>query len=117
MTQDALPTYLSLALSERGERLGIDFHTYRQLVHTVFGVIEPPLPSLMAIYRTDCGCALDIFSSAKCLTLSINSTAKQLCLFSCDLDSTQERCLVSLSTSVEDWKRLGEIARKEILCG
>jgi hypothetical protein len=81
------------------------------LCATALAVIEGVPDCFMGIYRLpgEAGCALDIWTSDRCLTVQINSQTKQLGLFLySDLDSPLERmCILSVNSSGEEWRRLG----------
>jgi len=116
---EALPDYVNVERWEAGASFSLPFGTYRRLCATALTVIEGIPDHFMAIYRLpgDAGCALDIFTGDRCLTVQINCQAKQLALFlNSDLDSPLDpACILSVGNSHEDWKRLGQMARTEIL--
>jgi hypothetical protein len=110
----APPEYLHLKADERGEGLGISWDDYRALARTALKVIKD-IPYEMGIYRWPEGAALDIWSGDRCLTIQINSAAKELSLFRAEMDGAGVICLLTVSNSEEDWRELGRIARREIL--
>jgi hypothetical protein len=116
---EALPDYVNVERWETGASFSLPFGTYRRLCATALTVIEGVPDSFMGIYRLpgEAGCALDIWTSDRCLTVQIIPKVKQLALFLySDLDSSLESmCILSVSNSDEDWRRLGRMARTEIL--
>jgi hypothetical protein len=114
---DLLPAYLEVSRFETGRTLGLDHQTYRCLCYTALGIIEGVPGRFMGIYRQPGrGAVLDIWSASKLLIICTDPSANRLELFLCpDLDSPSDpACIVSISNSKEDWKRLGRIARNEI---
>jgi hypothetical protein len=107
--------YVSVAPDECGSSFpGISFEDYRMLAKTALSV-----PSdFMGIYpfAESEGCALDIFSGNRCLTIQVNSTLGHLCLLlSANIDCGDDPlCILSVGNSSSDWRGLGETARREI---
>jgi hypothetical protein len=108
-----IPAYLPVDPYDRGSSLGISFEDYRCLARTALSMPR----DTMGIYKLGSEtCALDIYHGNRCLTIQVNSRLGHLCLLlSADLDSTDDPlCILSVGNSEDDWKRLGQIARKQI---
>ena len=113
---ETIPNYVNVAPNENGSSFrGISFNDYRMLARTALSVTAD-VPKTMGIYKPDTGgCALDIFTADKCLTIQINSALKQIALLAADLDSPDgPLCVLSVSNTKADWDRLGQMARKEL---
>jgi hypothetical protein len=113
---EASPDYVTVAPEERGVSFGLSFQDWRMLATTALGLTQSE-GAFMGIYVLPeiKGCFLDIFTADKCLTIQINSEAKQIALLSVDLDSiAKATCLLSVANSSEGWKQLGQMARSEI---
>jgi hypothetical protein len=114
---ETVPQYLSLEPTEGGSSLGIDFETYRRLAGAALSITRN-IPWFMGIYRLPDGrgCALDIFTADRCATIVIDSDAEQLGLWLCaDLDSpSAPECILSVSNSKSDWKRLQQAAHRAL---
>jgi hypothetical protein len=110
------PAYLTLEPRERGTSLGISFQNYRMLARSAL-TITRELSATMGVYRVgSAGCALDIWVKNRCLTIQINSELKCLLLLLFeDLDSGEMPiCILSVSDSQEDWKRLQQVAHRAL---
>jgi hypothetical protein len=107
---ETLPEYLSLGKNETGTSLNISFECYRYLARTALAITKD-MDRLMAVYRNERGCVLDIFLPGCCLSICIDSQAKALQLWTSDLDSGDPPiCLLSVDDSEESWRRLKDLA-------
>ena len=119
MTLPTIPAYVneSIAPSERGLSFGISFDDYRWLAGTSLAVTDNLPMAEIGIYKrdSDSGVAVDIWAANYLLTIEVNSVLGTIALFSTNLDSVEEPvCLLSLSSTEENWKHLGQVARKEL---
>jgi hypothetical protein len=111
----ALPDYLEVAPDECGVNLGLSFADYRMLAKTALAVTQAR-ETVMGIYPLEGGCALDIWSRNRCLTIVVNSQASQLALWlAANIDCGDDPlCILNVGNSVDDWRQLGRLARKAI---
>ena len=110
-----LPDYVAVSPDESGVNFGVSFEDYRMLARTALSVTQRR-EATMGIYPLDGGCALDIWSRNRCLTIEVNSEAGQLVLrLAADIDCGDEPlCILSVGNSDDDWRRLGQMARKAL---
>ena len=111
-----IPQYENLETYERGGTFHLDFESYRHLARTALGITHG-LDAFMAIYKLpeSHGAGLDIWSNERYLMISIDATANEISLFACGIDSAAPiPCLVVADNSAASWRRLGQIARKEL---
>ena len=116
MSAETLPEYLSISQQERGDSLGIDWESYKRLARTSLAISKEDRLT-MGLYRVDGGAALDIFGKTNCLTILIDSSANELSLFVCPMDSPfgSAVCLLTADNSEEkSWRKLLRLAREEI---
>ena len=112
-----LPNYIAVAPYEIGTSFNVSFFDYRWLARTALAVIQDHDDASMSIYKLpdSQGCGLDIWSTNCGLTIEIDSSLGVISLYHVDLDSTENpRCLLSLSSTENNWRQLGALARKEI---
>jgi hypothetical protein len=114
---ETFPDYLHLERHERGANLHLESDTYSLLARTALAVVQD-IPHFMTIYRLPDarGCCLDIFASAKCLSIQIDVKYNHLALFlSEDLDSPNAPlCILSVSNCQQDWHRLKQMAKAQL---
>lgn len=115
MTSSVLPAYVEVAPHECGQNLNVTFDDYRMLARTALSVTRDR-EATMGIYSCDDGCALDIFSGNRCLTIQVNSQSGQLALWlAADIDRGDDPlCLLRVGHADKDWRQLGRLARKAI---
>jgi hypothetical protein len=111
----ALPAYVEVACDERGQTLNVTFDDYRMLARTALAVTAAR-ETVMGIYSCDGGCALDIWSGNRCLTIQVNSEAGQLGLWlAADIDcGDNPLCILSVGNTDAEWQCLSRMARKAI---
>jgi hypothetical protein len=117
MSSESLPDYQIPVFDERGSRLSVTFQDYRELAGAALAITES-VSSFMGIYRLagHTGCGLDIWTKDCCLTITVDSSERQLCLLLLpDLDSVEQHCLLIASNSPSDWRQLAQLAREEII--
>jgi hypothetical protein len=115
MTETELPEYLTEIQRESIPSLNISWEDYRALARNALRITQM-VPSTMGIYKTGTGVALDIWSGRKCLTIRIDSDLNHICLLLAEnIDSPETLCILSLDNSEDDWRRLSDLARREIL--
>jgi hypothetical protein len=111
---EALPDYVNVERWETGKTFSLSAATYRRLCSSSLGIIQNT-GSTMAIYRSQGGCALDIFSANRYLCLKIDSENNSLALFASNLDSVDTPCILETDLSSSGWRALTLAARAEIL--
>ena len=94
MTETPLPNYIGVASNEDGASFpGVSFGDYRMLASvalSVFAGESNESTYFMGIYKLPkAGGGVDIFTANKCLTIRVNSAAKQISLQCVDLDSVE----------------------------
>jgi hypothetical protein len=117
MTSTIISDYITVAPYERGTSFNVSFDDYRWLARTALGITDG-LPAAMSIYKLpeNQGCALDVWSTNCGLTIEIDSKLGMISLYCVALDSIEDPlCVLSLSSCEDSWRRLGAVARKELV--
>jgi hypothetical protein len=113
MSAERLPEYFRPDEQERGQSLGLDDQTYRQLAKTGLAIIKG-LGLTIGLYRLEEGCGLDIFGQTNCLTIVVDCVENQVFLAACPMDGTEVFFLLRVENCESGWRKIRQLVRAEV---